>query len=187
MRIVAGRHRGRRLLTPEDRAVRPSSDRLREAVFSILGASDWGPEGDPLPRGARVLDAFCGTGALGLEALSRGAVHAAFLDLSPASLDLARRNAAAMGEGAACAFLRGDAARPPPAGAPVDLAFLDPPYAKGLLPPALAGLRAAGWLRPGALAVAEFGAGEAPAWPEGFEELDRRRYGAAAVAFLRAG
>ena len=160
MRIVAGRHRGRRLQAPAGRNIRPTADRLRETIFNILMHSGWGPDGGDPVTDAVVLDAFCGTGALGLEALSRGAATAWFLDLNAAALATARRNAALLGERDRTRFLRGDAMRPPEAKARATLAFLDPPYGGGLGPPAIAALAAAGWLAEDAVLVLETAAHE---------------------------
>lgn len=191
MRIVAGRHRGRRLEAPEGVAVRPSADRTREALFNILaqGKLDWrgalAPPGSPF-TGAHVLDAFAGTGALGLEALSRGAAHATFMENQAAALEACRRNIRALGEEAHSTVLACDVLRPPPAPGPCDLALMDPPYNQGMAEPALGALGATGWLRPGALAVVELLAREPLAPPPGFEVLDERRYGKARLVFLRA-
>lgn len=186
MRIVGGRHRGRRLLPPGGRDVRPTSDRTREAVFNILAHAAWAPQGGSPLAGARVLDAFCGTGALGLEALSRGAAHAVFLDTARAALELTRRNLAALGETLRGEVLRGDATRPPPPRRPCTLAFLDPPYGQDLAPRALAALTGAGWLAPDAVCVVELGRSDPFTAPGGFTELDRRVYGDTCVVFLRA-
>jgi 16S rRNA (guanine966-N2)-methyltransferase len=134
--------------------------------------------------GARVLDAFAGTGALGLEALSRGAAEAWFLERDRAALAaLAANIAACRAEGRAHA-LAADALRPPPAPAPAGLVFLDPPYGQDLVPKALAALGGAGWLSAGALVVAEIGAGEQPPECGGMTLLDTRRYGAASILFM---
>jgi 16S rRNA (guanine966-N2)-methyltransferase len=184
MRIVGGRLRGRALapVGPGDAAarLRPTADRTRESLFNLL---EHGAAGDPVP-GARVLDAFAGTGALGFEALSRGAAHATFLDTGRRALDLLARNAALLGVTAETAILRRDATRPGAwPGAPHGLVFLDPPWGQGLGPAALAALGAGGWLAPGATVVG--GEAAPPAAPPGFAVLDRRRYGAAALTLLR--
>ena len=211
MRIVAGRHRGRRLEAPAGMAVRPTADRTREALFNILtqgklpwrapvggqgvgglGGSGQGAEGQGAERrgnplaGARALDAFAGTGALGLEALSRGAAFVTFMENQAAALAACRNNIALLEETARSQALRCDVLRPPPAPAPCDLVLMDPPYNQGLASPALAALEAAGWLAPGALAVVELMAKEPFALPEGFEALDERKYGKARLVFLRA-
>ena len=191
MRIVAGRHRGRRLEAPENTAVRPTGDRARESIFNILtqGKLDWrraeDGAGTPL-HGARVLDAFAGTGALGLEALSQGAAQVTFMEDQAAALSMCRRNIENLDEAARCRVLQCDVLRPPRAAALCDLVLMDPPYNQGLAPPALIALRAAGWLAPGALAVIELMAKEPFAPPEGFDILDERKYGKARVVFLRA-
>ena len=199
MRIVAGRHRGRKLEVPAGLRVRPTADRAREALFNILEHGGWtqgggaggraggrAGGGSPL-AGARVLDAFAGSGALGLEALSRGAAHASFMDSGRAALETIRRNAEALGEGReSVSLVRGDATDPPGTAVPVSIAFLDPPYDDGLAMPALTALAAAGWLAAGALAIVELPAREdAPEPPAGFAVLDDRTYGAARVVFLR--
>jgi 16S rRNA (guanine966-N2)-methyltransferase len=169
------------LAAPPGRDVRPTSDRAREALFNILAHGAFA-----LPfRDAAVVDAFAGTGALGLEALSRGAGEAYFLETDRAALDALRRNIAALGEDSRAHVLASDATRPPPARRAAAIAFLDPPYRSGLAAPALAALAAAGWLAPGALAAVEIGAKEDLAPPEGFERLDERRYGAARLVLLR--
>lgn len=180
MRIVGGRHRGRRLAAPEGRDTRPTTDRTREALFNILSHADWAPD----LEGAAVVDAFCGTGALGLEALSRGAGHCSFLDLGRGALDAVRANIATLGEEARATVLRADATKPPPARQPCLFAFLDPPYGKNLVPPALAGLAGAGWLLPGALVVVEVGGKEVVPLPDGFAMQAERSYGDTRVLFL---
>lgn len=151
MRIVAGLHRGRLLKTPRGADIRPTSDKVRQALFNALrhrGAVD----------DAIVLDAFCGTGAMGLEALSQGAAHCLFMDLAKSSLDLARQNAALLKEDDRSAFVLRDAAKPgrkPDGIPPVTLLFLDPPYHKNLVPQAFKALLDNGWLAAGCLVVAE--------------------------------
>lgn len=185
MRIVGGRHRGRQLEAPKDLAVRPTSDRARESLFNILEHGRLAPGGLSPVRGARVLDAFCGTGALGLEALSRGAAHAVFLDSDAGALRLARRNAAKLGEAAPTTFLQADATHPPRADAPCMLVFLDPPYDQDTVGPAVAALARAGWLAPGAILVAETARPTRPAQIDGLEMVDERRYGKAKLTFYR--
>lgn len=185
MRIVAGRHRGRQLESPDDLPVRPTSDRARESLFNILEHGRLAQGGISPVRGARVLDAFCGTGALGLEALSRGAVQAVFLDSDPAALKLARRNTAKLGEAGHATFLLADATRPPPAVEPCTLVFLDPPYDQDLVGPTLSALLDRGWLAPGAIAVAETKRQTEPPEIGGFELVDNRQYGKARVVFYR--
>ncbi len=191
MRIVGGRHRGRRLEAPGGTALRPTADRTREALFNILcqGKLDWRPNrpesGNPL-TGARVLDAFAGTGALGLEALSRGAGFVTFMENQAAALNSCQHNIEALDEEARAELRRCDVLRPPPAKGPCELVLMDPPYNQDLAPPALAALHQAGWLAPGALATIELMATEPFTPPAGFETLDERKYGKARLVFLRA-
>jgi 16S rRNA (guanine966-N2)-methyltransferase len=182
MRIVGGRLRGRALAAPKSQAIRPTADRLREALFNILAHG----YGDPV-SGARVLDLFAGTGALGLEALSRGADFALFIDDSAEARALVRENVAALGLGGVSRIFRRNAvelgaAHPLP---PFSLAFLDPPYGRALAEAALAAARAGGWLTAGALAVVEEAADAAFAAPAGFDELERRRYDDTSLILLR--
>ena len=182
MRIVGGRLRGRALVAPKSQAIRPTADRLREALFNILVHA----YGDPV-SGARVLDLFAGTGALGLEALSRGATFALFVDDGAEARALLRENVAALGLGGVSRIFRRNAVKLGAAHplAPFSLAFLDPPYGRSLAEQALASARAGGWLIPGALAVVEEAASAAFAAPEGFEELERRHYDDTALIVLR--
>ena len=185
MRIVAGRHRGRRLTAPHGRDVRPTADRTRQALFNILEHGHFVVGGGSPIRGARVLDAFAGTGAMGLEALSRGAERVVFMETTREALDALKRNVAACREDDHVEILRVDATRPPPAQAGCTLAFLDPPYNSGLAVPCLEALAAGGWLTNGTLCSVELAAGEDFTPPDGFEALDERRYGAARVVLLR--
>ena len=182
MRIVGGRLRGRALAAPKSQAIRPTADRLREALFNILVHA----YGDPV-SGARVLDLFAGTGALGLEALSRGAEFALFIDDSAEARALVRENVAALGLGGVSRIFRRNAvelgtAHPLP---PFSLAFLDPPYGRALAEAALAAARGGGWLTAGALAVVEEAADAAFAAPAGFDEVERRRYDDTSLILLR--
>jgi 16S rRNA (guanine966-N2)-methyltransferase len=183
VRIVAGKHRGRRLLAPPGATVRPTSDRAREALFNILSHGQLATEVIPF-AGAAVLDAFAGTGALGLEALSRGAAEAGFIEQDPEALATLRQNIAALGEGGRARIVSGDATRPPRAPSAYALVFLDPPYRSGLAVTALTALDAAGWLMPDALAIVELAAREHLALPAGFNLLDERVYGATQLLFL---
>jgi 16S rRNA (guanine966-N2)-methyltransferase len=183
MRIIAGRHRGRALTAPEGRTVRPTSDRAREALFDILAHGRFAD--GPAYEDALVLDAFAGTGAFGLEALSRGARGASFIEKDRAAIAALRANIASLGEERQAAVLTADALRPPPAPAPVALAFLDPPYGEDLAAPALAALVRAGWFAAGALIVVELAAKQDLETPADFTTLEERRYGAARLMFLR--
>ncbi len=184
MRIIAGDLRGRAIRAPEGAATRPTSDRARQAVFNILEHATWS-EGI---EGLRVIDVFAGSGAMGLEALSRGAAACLFVENAAAALSAIRANLDAFGLEGRGQILRQDATKLSPLAAveaPCDLAFLDPPYKKELGAPALQALRAGGWLAPASVAVIEVGADEPDMAPPGFEVLDNRRYGAAKVLFLR--
>ena len=183
MRIVAGRHRGRKLSAPSGGRIRPTAERVRESLFNILQHRDWNA---PI-RDARVLDAFCGTGALGLEALSRGAAHATFMDNDSDAIAFCRRNIDALGEDARSVLLLGDCLRPVRPFKPCTLLLADPPYRKELAVPALAALGDAGWIARGAVCVLETGIREAAEPPPGFRMLDERRYGAARLLFLQRG
>jgi 16S rRNA (guanine966-N2)-methyltransferase len=182
MRIVGGRLGGRTLLAPKSQAIRPTSDRLREALFNILQHA----YGDPV-NVARVLDLFAGTGAMGLEALSRGAAFVLFVDDGAEARALLRGNVDALGAGGASKVYRRDATRLGPCAplSPFSVAFLDPPYGKGLADKALVSARDGGWLTPEALIVVEEAADGGFAAPDGFEELERRDYGDTQVTILR--
>lgn len=184
MRIVGGRLRGRRLAAPKSPAIRPTSDRLREALFNVLAHA----YGDPV-TGARVLDLFAGTGALGIEAASRGAAFVLFIDQAVEARALIRENVAALGLGGSARIFRRDATKLGPAHPlePFSLAFLDPPYGKGLAEGALACARDGGWLAPGALIVIEESTKAAVAAPQGFTTLERRRYDETELILLRFG
>jgi len=185
MRVVAGEFRGRSLAAPPGSATRPTSDRAREAIFNILDHAPWS-EG---VRGKRVIDLFAGSGALGFEALSRGAAFCLFVETDEAARGAIRETVDAFGLFGRTRVHRRDAAdlgvRPGADGPAFDIAFLDPPYAKGLGEASLARLAAGGWLAPGALAVFERGAAEPAFDVPGFELLDSRDYGAARVFFLQ--
>jgi 16S rRNA (guanine966-N2)-methyltransferase len=181
MRIVGGRLGGRTLAGPKSQAIRPTSDRLRESLFNILAHG----HGDPV-TGARVLDLFAGTGALGLEAMSRGARFALFIDDGAEARALLRQNVEALGLGGVTRIFRRDATK---LGAvhpvePFSLAFLDPPYRRGLAERALDSLAASGWLTPDALVVVEEAADAGFQTPDGFTTTDRRRYDDTEFLFL---
>src|SRR5437762_13864541 len=184
MRVVGGRLRGRTLAGPKSSAIRPTADRLRESLFNILvHAYD-----DPID-GARVLDLFAGTGALGIEAASRGAKFTLFVDNGAEARALLRNNVEALGLGGVTKVFRRDATDLGPAHPvePFALVFLDPPYAKKLAEKALASLRDGGWLTPDALLVVEEAKAAEFAAPDGFEELERRVYDDTEFVILRFG
>lgn len=180
MRVVGGSLRGRALKAPASQATRPTSDRLREALFNVL-AHAYGDAAD----GARVLDLFAGTGALGIEAISRGAAFALFVEEAVEARALIRENVEALGLTGTTRIFRRDAARlgDCPAGDAYSLIFCDPPYGKGLAEAALLSARQGGWLAPEALVVVEEKAGAFVA-PEGFEVLEQRRYDETELTFL---
>ncbi|MEJ2228351.1 MAG: 16S rRNA (guanine(966)-N(2))-methyltransferase RsmD [Alphaproteobacteria bacterium] len=182
MRIVAGRFRGAHLATPKDSAIRPTTDRVREAIFNILSHG----AGAVSLEGARVLDLFAGTGALGLEALSRGAAYALFVEEAAEARGLIRRNVEALGATGITRIFRRDATRLGEIGTmkPFDVAFADPPYGKGLAEKALIAAANGGWLTSGATVIVEERADSSFTPPPGFETLDIRSYGDTAVAFL---
>ena len=183
MRIVGGRFRGRTLKGPSSQAVRPTSDRLRETIFNILTHGH-----EDAVENARVIDLFAGTGALGLEAVSRGARFALFVDEGSEARALLRENVEALGLGGLARIFRRDATKlgDAPTGEKFDLAFLDPPYGKGLAPRALRALIEGRWLTDGALCVIEEAADEEIALPAGVELLDRRTYGDTQIVIARA-
>ena len=184
MRVVGGRFRGRALKGPSSQSIRPTSDRLRETIFNILAHGH-----DDAVENARVVDLFAGTGALGLEAVSRGARFALFVDDGSEARALLRENVEALGLGGLTRIFRRDATKlgDAPSGEKFDLAFLDPPYGKGLAPRALRALVDGGWLRDGALCVVEEAVGEELALPSGMEQLDRRAYGETQIVIARVG
>jgi 16S rRNA (guanine966-N2)-methyltransferase len=185
MRITAGKFGGRSIAPPKDLSLRPTSDKVRQAVFNILEHKDFGFTFSI--EGARVVDLFAGTGALGIEALSRGARYCLFVDDAATSRALIRQNIEALGLTGATKIWRRDAAGLGPLDtlAPFDVAFLDPPYRRNLLSPALEGLRDGGWLKPPALLVAEMAEEESLPPLTGYETLDDRVYGDTRVAVLR--
>lgn len=183
MRIVGGKHRGRPLAAPGGRSVRPTSDRVRQAVFDIL--CHWALTDDPSPvNGAQVLDICCGTGAMGLEALSRGAAHCTFIDADRSALAIVRQNAAALGEAARADVRQSDAASLPRATKPASLIFLDPPYRAALVEPVLTSVVRQGWAAPDAIVVVETARADSPPDPVGFVPLDERLYGTTRISVL---
>ena len=178
MRITAGRHKGRKLAVPPGRDIRPTSDKIRQAVFNILFGYD-------LPVGVVVLDGFCGSGALGLEALSRGAASCIFIDRNTQT---ASRNAHVMEDGHRVTFLTRDIqkiGRRTDGVSPAQLVFLDPPYGRDFLPPSLRALESGGWLAPGALCVLECEKTAEPPLPDVFQTEDIRIYGATKIILCR--
>ncbi len=189
MRIVGGIYRGRRLTTPRGREVRPTSDRVREALFDILQHGLQSNQGAAFPKGANVLDVFAGTGALGLEALSRGANHVTFIERDPAACRVIERNTRTLNAMESVTLLRRNALRPasPPAGSPAaDVLLMDPPYRSDMAAPALQALRARGWIARHGVAVIEMATNEVLDPPRGFVVVDERSYGDTTLAFLKS-
>lgn len=182
MRVVAGTLKGRPIAGPDHDGLRPTSDRVREAIFNIL-AHGIGFD----IQGARVLDLFAGTGALGIEALSRGAIYCVLVEQSPEARGLIWQNVEALGLGGVTRIYRRDATDLGPAGRNTGftLVFCDPPYETGHGPRALRSAAEGGWLAPGAIAVVEERAGAELKLPEGFDDLDRRSWGQTQVVFAR--
>ena len=186
MRIVAGSLKGRAILAPEGQNTRPTSDRARQAIFNVLEHASWA---DGLHE-ARVMDIYAGSGALGFEAISRGAAFALFVEIDDGARGVIRENMDAYGLFGRARVHRRSAIdlgeRPGSVGEAFDLAFLDPPYAKGLGEQTLQRLREGQWLKPGAIVVFERGSDEPDIDTPGYERLDTRDYGAARVLFLRS-
>lgn len=184
MRIVGGQFKGRAIAAPQGRDTRPTSDRARESIFNVLAHADWSPGIED----RRVLDLFAGSGALGLEAMSRGAAFALFVETESAARGAIRDNIEALGLFGNTRIHRRDATdlgvKPAGFGDPFDMVFLDPPYGRGLGERTLARLGGGGWITPDALIMLEVGADETPQLAA-FETLDERSYGAAKVLFLK--
>jgi 16S rRNA (guanine966-N2)-methyltransferase len=187
MRIIAGTLKGRAIRTPEGRSTRPTSERARESLFNVLAHAAWAPGLD----GVRVIDAFAGSGALGFEAISRGAAFCLFVETDAAARGCIRDNVEAFQLFGNTRIHRRSATdlgvKPAGLGAPFDMVFIDPPYAQGLVPLALEQLVSGQWLSPNALVVAETGSDEPALEAPGWSILDERIYGAARVYFLRRG
>lgn len=185
MRIVSGRFKARALLSPSGKGTRPTSDRARQAIFNILEHAAWRPF--ILPENAYVLDIFAGTGALGLEALSRGAADIIFIENDRAAVTACLGNIDSFGVKGETRLMKADALHPPPlpaGAAPRNLVFLDPPYGKGWGAKALSAVAAKGWLAPDAVCVMEMSKKEPEDTPSGFILADTRTYGIAEVRFM---
>ncbi len=183
MRIIAGRMKGRKLLTPTDNRIRPTSDRLRESIFNLLMHGSYGGE-HIIDK--RVMDLCCGTGALGFEAISRGAAECTFVDLDKTSLALAKDNALHCGVIPSAQFLLADVARLPAARNPVSLVLMDAPYDRPLTLPAYTALRNGNWFESGALFVVEQSKTSGTEELPGAEIIDERNYGKAQIVIYRA-
>lgn len=184
MRVISGKHRGRKIETVSDKNLRPTMGIAREAVFNILSHGQFAGE-NRLLDGCVVLDLFCGCGALSIEALSRGASKAILIDIDQQHLDIARQNLKTIGEVENAVFLRADSSNPPPARQECNLVFIDPPYKKDLVEPCLRSLERGRWLADGAIIVLETEKKEEPKIPDGIEELSNRNYGNSRIRILK--
>lgn len=181
MRIVGGKHKGRPLAAPKSQLTRPTSDRAREAIFNVLAHGVDGPGLDE----AQIVDVFAGTGALGLEALSRGAAHVTFVEHNRTATRVLKDNILALNETANATVLERLASSiGAPKHGPVDYVFLDAPYDQGLSEPTLATLAANGWLKDETILMVEVAAKEALPLPSGFSVAKEKKYGAARAVFL---
>ena len=179
MRIIAGKYRGRKLETPSDMDVRPTTDKMRERIFSMLQHARY-----TALHGANVMDVFAGTGALGLEALSRGAAHVTFVEKSPKSIALLNKNIAGIKVEQDTTLIKSRATSLKPATTPCDIIFMDPPYGRDLLAPSIACLLEGGWFAGGGVIVAEMHSDEAFDLPDGLTLIDERKQGIQRVVFL---
>lgn len=184
MRIVGGKFKGRRLIAPEGRDIRPTSDRARESIFNIIEHAAFAPDID----GGSAIDVFAGTGAMGLEAMSRGASPVTFIDIDDTARACVLKNAGTMGQGRNVTVLRLDATKMPPppriAACPARFAFLDAPYDQDVSGPTLLSLLARGWVGAGSLCVVETPSDKAFEAPRGYALEDQRKYGRAMISFL---
>lgn len=187
MRIITGKHRGRKIELGADhgKTIRPTSDFARESIFNILNHGKLGLDTHAVIE-ARVLDCFAGTGALGLEALSRGATHVTFIDNSRDAIAICRHNVANLKEDAACKFILSDASKLGAATtAPYSLVFVDPPYFSKLIEPTLERLHSGGWIAKDAILIIEHDVKETITLPVGFTQIDMRKYGRAAIEVVK--
>jgi 16S rRNA (guanine966-N2)-methyltransferase len=181
MRIISGKFRHRKLLPPPP-TTRPTSDRARESIFNIIYSL-----GTTTIEGTSVLDAFAGSGALGFEALSRGAAHVTFLEKNPQTAHILKENIANLDVTSRCSLIVGDAITPPKALHPVSFIFLDPPYDQVLETPCLIALQNQSWIEAKTLIILETSAKRALSLPSNATLIDQRRYGAALISFLKVG
>lgn len=187
MRVIAGKFKGRNIDTLHEKGknIRPTTGKTREALFNILSHGQFLSGDKKLLDGARVLDLFCGSGALAIEALSRGAAYAVLVDMDKDHLEIARTNIKNLGEEQNAAFIRANSSTPPPAHLPCNLIFIDPPYNKGLAQITLTNLVKGNWLAENAVIVVETAKKEDVTPPESFEEMADRIYGNSRIRILR--
>lgn len=186
MRVIAGKYKGRSIETLKDKStkLRPTTGKTREALFNILSHGQFAVGGKKILDGARILDLFCGSGALAIEALSRGATYAVLIDMENKHLDIARKNIKNIGEDQNTTFIRANSSMPPPAYVPCNLIFIDPPYNQGLAQVTLENLVKGNWLAPNAIVVVETEKKEDITYPSGFEEMTDRNYGNSRIRIL---
>lgn len=184
MRITSGYYRNKTILVPPKGIVRPTAERVRQAVFNTLCHGNTRIGVEDHVRGSRLIDVFCGTGAMAFEALSRGADHATCIDMSPIALDYCRMNAKNLALSDKMEIISSNALSPPLAREPCSLVFLDPPYFTNLAPPTLDSLDAAGWMQNEAVCVVETGWNEILVWPEKAKILQEKRYGKTKIIYL---
>lgn len=184
MRITSGDHRGKIILAPAEKVVRPTTNKVRQAIFNILchGNTHIGIK-DHI-KGSQLIDVFCGTGAMAFEALSRGADYASCIDIDTNALAYCRINARNLALNDKLDIISSNALSPPPAQEPCSLVFLDPPYFAKLATPALNSLDGAGWIKDGALCIVETGWNEIFVWPGKAKILQERKYGKTKITFL---
>ncbi len=186
MRIVGGEHKGKKLVLPEDKRIRPTADRTREALFNILAhGSEFRTENGPMPLGVKVLDVFAGTGALGVEALSRGAAHVTFMDNHADSLKLIKQNLALIDAQRQASVFNRSGLNPGSAPAPVDLVMMDPPYNEDLAEPTLKALLENNWIGDNTIIAVELAAKQNLPEIAELEQIDTRKYGAAKLVILK--
>lgn len=184
LRIFAGKHRGRKLEVIDNKKLRPTAGRTREAIFNILNHGRFAGDGQRFLEGSKVVDLFCGSGALGFEALSHGAAHCVFIDIDQEHLSVVRGNAQHLGEEKNVTLIRSDSSSPPAAKFPCDLIFIDPPYHSNLIQAALKNLAARGWLRTGSVIVVEMDKRENLPEVQGFQPITERVYGRTRISLL---
>jgi len=187
MRVIAGKYKGRNIEALKDKSgkLRPTTGKTKEALFNILSHGQFAAAGKKLLEGARVLDLYCGSGALAIEALSRGAAYAVLIDMDKEHLEIARKNIKNLGEEQNAALIRADSSTPPPAHVPCNLIFIDPPYNQGLVQATLANLVKGNWLAKDSVIVVETAKREDIIYPAGLEELTDRNYGNSRIRILR--
>lgn len=185
MRIIGGKHKGKKLFTPEGDQTRPMAVRIKEAIFNKLEHAFTKQDGTSFIRNATLIDAFGGTGALALEAISRGAKHATIIELSNESYNVIQRNISAISASSHVTLVKGDATQPPIAPTPVDLAFVAPPYKKGLVKPTIEALDQKGWIGCHTLVVVEIATAEPLDIPPGYDILFDKKYRTAHIFYLK--